>query len=140
MYSVQQPACPLDYSHCDQTVTIYHQDKMSKEIHRVVIHGAHLDFKRTQNTDKTGSKDASSFFLVVPESSCRYVPPDAYTGADGTYTLAAADKVQLGEGPHLPDRAAWASHIPTLVNDLVVVQYVDPKFWRGERCHLEAGG
>lgn len=113
---------------------------MSKEIHRVVIHGAHLDFKRTQNTDKTGSKDASSFLLVIPESRCRYVPPDAYTGADGTYTLAAADKVQLGVGPDLFDRASWAAHIPSMVPDLVVVQYVDPKYWHGERCHLEAGG
>ena len=45
---------------------------------------AFLDFKKTQNVDKTGSKEANSFLLVIPCSE------------QGVFV---GDKVLLGSGP-----------------------------------------
>ena len=122
MLSVQ--SCPpVDYSKCNQTVTIYHKD--GEAYTRTVIQRAFLDFRKTQNVDKTGSKEANSFLLVVP---CDSQP------------VFVEDKVLLGEGPEVSTREAWSALIPSKVRGLVVVQYVDPKYWKGRLVHVEAGG
>lgn len=119
-----QSTCPVDYRLCNQTVTIYHWD--GKETYtRKVIRNAFLDFKKTQNVDKTGSHEANAFLLIVPGPVVR---------------VAVGDKVLLGEGPEVTTREAWASLIPSKVEGLVVVKYVDPKYWRGCIVHTEAGG
>ena len=119
-----RPTCPVDYRLCNQTVTIYHQNE-GTNFTRKVIHTAFLDFKKTQNVDKTGSAEANSFLLVVPGEE---VP------------VAVGDKVMLGEGPEISTREDWASFIPAKVPGLVVVKYVDPKYWQGAVVHTEAGG
>ena len=124
MFNIKRRLCPVDYSLCDQTVTVYHWDKKDTYI-RKVIANAFLDFKKTQNVDKTGSSEVNSFLLVIPGSE---VP------------VAVGDKVILGEGPEVADRAAWSAFIPSKVEGLVVVKYVDPKYWRGSVVHTEAGG
>lgn len=116
--------CPVDYSLCNQTVTIYHWDGGTTYT-RKVITNAFLDFKKIQNVDKTGSKEANSFLLVIPG----YEVP-----------VAVGDKVMLGEGPEISTREEWAAFIPSKVDGLVVVKYVDPKYWRGSVVHTEAGG
>lgn len=113
-----------DYRLCNQTVTIYHWDG-GHVYSRKVIHEAFLDYKKTQNVEKTGSQETSSFLLVIPGSS---VP------------VAVGDKVLMGVGPEVSDRQAWADLIPAKVPGLVVVRYVDPKYWRGCIVHTEAGG
>ena len=50
------------------------------------------------------------------------------------------DKVLLGEGPEIATREEWAGFIPAKVPGLVVVKYVDPKYWQGRLIHVEAGG
>ena len=124
MFNIKRRLCPVDYSLCDQTVTVYHWDKKDTYT-RKVIANAFLDFKKTQNVDKTGSREVNSFLLVIPGSE---VP------------VAVEDKVLLGEGPEVADRAAWSAFIPSKVEGLVVVKYVDPKYWRGSVVHTEAGG
>lgn len=119
-----RPTCPVDYSLCNQTVTIYHWDK-AETYTRKVIHNAFLDFKKTQNVDKTGSREVNSFLLVIPGSE---VP------------VAVEDKVIHGEGPEIASREDWAAFIPAKTPGLVVVKWVDPKFWRGSIVHTEAGG
>lgn len=114
---------PVDYSKCDQTVTVYHKD--GESCTRTVFDRAFLDFKKTQNVDKTGSKEANSFLLVIP---CDSQP------------VFVGDKVLLGEGPEAATREAWAALIPSKVPGLVIVQYVDPKYWQGRMVHVEAGG
>ena len=122
MLSVQRQA-PVDYSKCNQTVTIYHKD--GEAYTRTVIQRAFLDFRKTQNVDKTGSREVNSFLLVVPgEEQCVF----------------AGDKVMLGEGPEVATREDWAALIPSKVPGLVIVQYVDPKYWQGRMVHVEAGG
>lgn len=115
---------PVDYSKCDQTVTVYHWD--GKDTYtRTVYNRAFLDHKKTQTTEKTGSKEANSFLLVIPCSS---------------QAVFVGDKVLLGEGPEVSTREAWAALIPSKVPGLVVVKYVDPKYWKGRMVHVEAGG
>ena len=46
----------------------------------------------------------------------------------------------LGEGPECSSREDWAELIPAKADGLVVVQYVDFKYWNGRVCHVEAGG
>ena len=119
-----RPAGPVDYRLCDQTVTIYHWD--GKETYtRTVRTDAFLDFKKTQNVDKTGSREAGSFLMVIPGPAV---------------SVAVGDKVLMGEGPEVATREEWAALIPARVEGLVAVKYVDPKYWRGSVVHTEAGG
>ena len=113
---------PLDYRLCNQTVTVYHKegDKITRTVHS----DAFLDFKKTENVDKTGSKEVNSFLLVIPCSEVCVHP---------------GDKVLLGTGEEIT-AARWPSFIPVKVPGLVVVKYVDPKYWSGKLVHVEAGG
>lgn len=115
---------PVDYSKCNQTVTVYHQE-VGTYTRTVIERGAFLDFRKTQNVDKTGSHEANSFLLVIP---CAVQP------------VFVGDKVFLGEGPQIDSREAWAAFIPAKVHGLVAVKYVDPKYWNGRMVHVEAGG
>lgn len=117
-------ANPINYDLlCRQTVTVYRKE--GEGYTRTVYPKAFLDFKKTQSVDKTGSKEANSFLLVVPGSS---------------QAVFVGDKVLLGEGPEIANREEWAAFIPSKVSGLVVVSYVDPKYWDGELVHTEAGG
>lgn len=119
------PLNPVDYNNlCKQTVTVYHQVK-SGEYTRTVHEKAHLDFRKNLSVDKTGSKEANSFLLVLPGTEQQ---------------VFVGDKVLLGVGPEIVSREDWAHFIPSEVNGLVVVSYVDPKYWNGKMVHTEAGG
>lgn len=114
---------PVSYDLCDQTVTVYHTD--GKIYTRKIIRGAYLDYRKTQNVTKTGNTEANGFLLVIPGD---------------TVPVSVGDKVMMGEGPEVTTREQWAALIPSRVPGLVVVQYVDPKYWRGHIVHTEAGG
>lgn len=122
MLSVQRRS-PVDYAKCNQTVTVYHQE--NGDYTRNVLHRAFLEFKKGRNIDKTGSHEVNTFLLVVP---CR---------VQGVFV---GDKVLLGEGPEVAKREDWAALIPSKAPGLVVVQYVDPKYWGAQLVHVEAGG
>lgn len=124
MVRIKSRTSPVDYRLCNQTVTVYHWDG-GTEYERKVFNNAFLDFRKTQNVDKTGSSEVNSFLLVIPGS---VVP------------VAVGDKVMHGEGPEIVTREDWAAFIPAKVPGLVVVKYVDPKYWHGSVVHTEAGG
>lgn len=124
MVNIKRRSSSVDYRLCDQTVTIYHKDG-DTYTRKVIEKGAFLDFKKTQNVDKTGSTEVNSFLLVVP---CREIP------------VFVGDKVIHGKGPEVADRETWAKFIPSAVSGLVVVKYVDPKYWKDQLVHVEAGG
>lgn len=115
---------PVDYSKCSQTVTVYHQEEVGSYT-RTVYANAFLDFKKTQNVDKTGSKEVNAFLLVIPCAE---------------QTVFVGDKVMLGVGPEAATREAWATLIPAGTPGLVIVKYADPKYWQGRMVHVEAGG
>lgn len=114
---------PVDYSLCNQTVTVYHKD--GEAITRTVYREAFLDFKKVRNVEKTGSREANGFLLVIPGEAVRLYPED---------------KVVHGVGPEVTTRDEWAAFIPVKVPGLVVIKYVDQKFWMGRQVHVEAGG
>ena len=120
---IKRRDCPVDYRLCNQTVTVYHKDDDGYT--RTVYDRAFLDFKKTQSIDKTGSKEANSFLLVVPGD---------------TQAVFVGDKVMIGVGPEISTRDAWVAFIPSRVPGLVVVSYADPKYWNGKIVHTEAGG
>lgn len=123
MLNIKRRACPVDYRLCNQTVTVYRKD--GDTYARTVYEQAFLDFKKTQSVDKTGSKEANSFLLVIPGD---------------TQAVFVGDKVMMGAGPEITTRDEWASFIPSKVPGLVVVSYADPKYWNGQIIHTEAGG
>ena len=123
MLNIKRRNCPVDYRMCNQTVTVYHKD--GDAYTRTVYERAFLDFKKTQTVDKTGSKEANSFLLVIPGD---------------TQAVFVGDKVYDGIGPEIADREAWAAFIPVKVPGLVVVSYADAKKWNGKIVHTEAGG
>lgn len=125
MVLVKRRDGPADYSLCSQTVSIYHWDGKDTVTRRVVEKGAFLDFKKVQDVSKTGSSEVNSFLLVIP---CSEIP------------VAVGDKVLHGEGPKIASREDWAGLIPSRVPGLVVVKWVDPKYWKGRLVHVEAGG
>lgn len=112
------------YRLCDQTVTVYHREGAG-EITRTVIRRAFLDSQKNMNVVRTGSSESNSFLLVIPGS---------------TVPVHVGDKVVRGEGPEVTTDAQWRELIPTKVEGLVVVKHVDPKWYRGELVHTEAGG
>ena len=119
----KQPLCPVDYSLCNQTVTVYHKD--GDKYIRTVYERAFLDHRKTQTIDRTGSKEANSFLLVIPGDS---------------QPVFMGDKVYDGIGPEITTSKEWAAFIPVNVPGLVVVSYADPKKWNGRIVHTEAGG
>lgn len=125
MVKIKRRASPVDYRLCNQTVTIYHRDGGAGYTRKVIEKGAFLDFKKTQNVDKTGSTETNSFLLVIPCSEC---------------PVAVGDKVFHGEGPEVATLDEWKTFIPSKVPGLVVVKYVDPKYWHDTLVHVEAGG
>ena len=125
MVRIKRRGCPVDYRLCDQTVTLYHWGGEETVTRTVIERGAFLDFKKVQDVSKTGSREVNSFLLVIP---CLESP------------VSVGDKVLLGEGPELAGRSDWSALIPAKVPGLVVVKWVDPKYWKGRMVHVEAGG
>ena len=123
MVNIKRRTCPVDYRLCNQTVTVYHKD--GDTYARTVYERSFLDFKKTQSVDKTGSKEANSFLLVIPGD---------------TQAVFVGDKVMMGVGPEISTRDEWAAFIPSKVPGLVVVSYADQKYWNGQIVHTEAGG
>ena len=134
---------PVDYRLCNQTVTLYHLEQLDPfSCIRIVFQGAFFDAKKVAAVDKTGIRETNGFLLILPSGwGGRPGWSDSgETGQEGKFTLAPGDKVFLGEGPQISDRAAWAAFLPARVRGLVVVRDIDVKYWSGSVCHIEAGG
>lgn len=121
----RKPENPVRYDLCNQTVTVYRKVEGKEEYTRKVYSQAFLDRKKTVSVDKTGSREANAFLLVIPGNE---------------QTVFAGDKVYEGIGPEISTADAWRSFIPSKVPNLVVVSYADPKCWNGQIVHTEAGG
>lgn len=118
-----KPTCPILYNLCKQTVTVYRY--ADKKVTRTVYEKAFFDRKITYSVDKTGSKEANSFLLLIPGN---------------VQTVFAEDKVFEGVGPEISTADEWRTFIPSTTPELVVVKYADPKLWNGAIVHTEAGG
>lgn len=124
MMLLRRNSTPIDYSKlCNQTVTVYHKD--GDQFTQATYDNAFLDFRKNLSVDKTGSRESNFFLLVLP-------------GA--VQSVFVGDKVLLGRGPEVATQKDWTAFVPAKVPGLVVVDYVDPKYWNGQLVHTEAGG
>ncbi len=115
-------APPVDYSLCNQAVTVYRSK--NGRYTTTVYKNAFIDYRKVESVDKTGSKESSGFLLVIP----------------GNADIEQGDKIYHGEGAEVTSREEWANLIPAKVPGLCVVSYVDKKYWQDRVCHVEAGG
>lgn len=111
--------CPLDYSLCDKTVTVYRME--NGKLQRLVVEGCYYVWQVGQETDALGTRQITRFLLIMP-GSCQRVFP--------------GDRIYDGVGPEEVD---WPTFLPTNVPGLSQVAYTRPTWWAGSICHVEAG-
>lgn len=110
--------CPLDYSLCDQTVTLYRSN--GNAVTRQVVEGAFYRWQDRGADYKWGASPRRSFLLILP----------------GDVDIAPGDRVIDGIGP---EQVSWLSFTPATVDTLSEVDYVTTHYWEGRVCHREAG-
>ena len=103
---------PLDYSLCQDTVTVYHREGLTRHILRGVQYeqGA----RRSEEVGKPWN--TQGFLLIVP----------------GAFSLETGDRIAWGEAPEI---AQWAD-----TAGLPTVESVRQYRFRGQICHTEARG
>ena len=112
-------ACPLDYSLCTQTVTVYRKSKGT--LQRLVVDGCYYIWEDVTVTDVAGTRFERRFLLIMP-GRCQRVFP--------------GDRIYNGVGP---EEVNWQEFIPVNVAGLSETAYVRPSWWGAEVCHVEAG-
>ena len=110
----------MDYSLCDQTVTVYHLS--DDGVSRTVYPNAHLQIQDKSTEGSHGPELERAFLLVIP----------------GEAELYPGDRVLLGEGREINVKT-WANFVPANVENLCQIQYVQPCSFMGQICHTEAG-
>lgn len=108
----------MDYSLCDETVTVYR--RTGEEIHRQVVENARLIRQVSSPTESYGKSMEKKFLLIIP----------------GDFPLQPGDRVFAGIGPENP---VWTSFVPAAVTKLYEIGFVKPCYWEGEVVHWEAG-
>lgn len=114
-------ACPLDYSLCDRTVTIYR--RQAEQIARLVVDNCYFSRQEETSFNTLGCHKETAFQLIIPGSIQQVFP---------------GDRVIEGIGPEI-SLQQWSGFIPAKVAGLVEVAYAMPCYWAGEICHVEAG-
>ena len=110
---------PLDYSLCDQTVTLYR--KSGETVTRKVIANAYLSAKVSTPNEPYGKSKEKTFLLIIPENAA---------------PLQCGDRIYDGIGP---ESVEWQVFVPAAVSELYEISYVKPCRWDGEIIHWEAG-
>ena len=110
---------PLDYSLCDKVVTIYRKEGSS--VRRWKEQGCFYQWQLSQQQGVSGARRDTKFLLVLPGRRRKILP---------------GDRIFDGVGPNEVD---WARFVPAAVEGLSEVAYVQPFFWEGKLCHVEAG-
>ena len=106
---------PLDYSLCEQTVTLYRQTG-----ERWVIPNTYLSAQIETPTEPYGKSMAKKFLLIIP----------------GNFLLYPGDRIYAGIGP---EEVQWQSFVPAAEPALFEAGYVKPCLWEGQITHWEAG-
>lgn len=112
--------CPLDYSLCAQTVTLYRL--CDGQVLRQVLPRVFYQWQQRSAVTQFGEQEDRLFILIVP----------------GAVTLLPGDRIYDGEGPALT-QDQWQGFLPVHVPGLSQIAYVKPCYWEGRLCHTEAG-
>lgn len=108
----------MDYSLCDETVTVYR--KTEAGILKRVVDGVRLICQTATAAESYGKSRSKKFLLIIP----------------GDYPLQPGDRVFGGIGPEVTE---WDAFVPAVVEELYEVSFVKPCYWDGELVHWEAG-
>lgn len=114
---------PLDYSLCNQTVTVYHCD--GKTVTTTVHKNVFFEYKKTESVDKVGTSEKNAFLLVIPGKE---------------QAVHVGDKILHGAGKAITTIEEWSKLVPANAEGLVVVKNAAPMYWRDRIVHTEAGG
>lgn len=113
-------SCPLDYSLCRQTVTVYRLE--GDRVRRQVLSGVLYQYEMEQDTDQNGTSCKTGFTLIAP----------------GMAQLRPGDRIYDGVGPMLTPQQ-WDGFLPVCIPGLSQIRYVRPCYWDGRLCHIQAG-
>ncbi|MBR4108730.1 MAG: hypothetical protein IKK41_00170 [Oscillospiraceae bacterium] len=111
----------LDYSLCDQTVTVYR--KQGDQILRQVADGCYYTWQEKQEGDERGTRRETVCQLILP--------------GDGVQ-IHIGDRIYDGIGPEIGIED-WGAFLPVRFPGLAEINYVTPCYWEGAVCHIEAG-
>lgn len=111
----------MDYSLCDQTVTLYR--KNPEGILRLELFDCFFLWKDGVSYDRLGKQQERKFLLIQPGEEQLVFP---------------GDRVFAGIGPEIA-LEDWNTFIPQAVDGLAQVAYAAPYYWQGQFCHTEAG-
>ena len=111
---------PLDYSLCNQTVTVYRRESLQRQ----VLEGVYYDGRREETVRDEQLDAGVHFTLIIP----------------GQVALAPGDKVLPGVGPVLETAEQWAALTADSLPYLGIVASVSTKYWQGQPCHVEVKG
>lgn len=117
---IRRGSVPLDYTLCNQTVTVYHRETLE----RTVVENAYYDFRQEETVNDGQADTAVRFTLVVP----------------GRLDIQPGDKVLPGRGSALEERAQWMRLTAGAVSGLGIVKSVSYKYWNDTVCHTEIKG
>lgn len=107
---------PLDYSLCDQTVTLY--GIRDGEILRRVVENCYLAAESAIAENTFGKSRLKEFLLIIPED----------------FDLQPGDRVFRGIGP---EEVNWQTFVPAFTDGLYEVGRVKKQLWEGEVTHVE---
>lgn len=113
--------CPIDYSMCADTVTIYRL--RGDQVIRQAVRNCLITWEEKSVTDAAGTRMGRNFLLILPGNS---------------HSIYLGDRVYDGIGPEITAQQ-WHTFIPACVPGLGQVNFVKPCRWEGEICHIEAG-
>lgn len=110
---------PLNYSLCQQTVTVY--QKKGEEISRQVAQTCYFSQSVSTPTQSYGKSKEKKFLLIIPGEE---IP------------LQPGDRIFTGIGPETVD---WQVFLPACIPEVFEVSFAKPCYWEGTLTHWEAG-
>lgn len=111
-------SCPMDYSFCNQKVTVYRKRK--DQIIRQELDKCYFSLEETYAQDGYGQRVRKKCRLIIP----------------GKQKIFAGDRVYPGVGPQI-GMEEWQDFLPANVPGLCVLQQVKTYFWENTPCHTE---
>lgn len=115
----------------NQTVTLY--CRHAQAWHRCVLRGVYADAVNARSFAAAQLREQDRALLVIPAAVAGYVPPQAYAGQEGSFTLRVGDVFCLGE------QTAASPH-EVCGEDSFIITAAANRMHGGRLAHREAGG
>lgn len=107
---------PLDYSLCNQTVTLY--GMREGNLQRKVLDNCFFAPETGEKAELSGKSRLNTFLLIIP----------------GDFDLQPGDRVYEGIGL---EEVNWQTFVPAFTENLYEIGRVKKQLWEGEVTHVE---